>query len=76
MELKQQILQLKHQGLKQFEIAKQLNCASSTVSYHCNPAVKQKVIKNKRLKRKYAEEISHPYLDKEIDIELKTVDWK
>ena len=50
--LKEQIKQLKEQGLKQSEIAKKLNCSTGLVSYHCNPNVKDKIIKNKRLKRK------------------------
>lgn len=38
MELRVRILELKSKGLKYREIQKQLNCAMSTISYHCKNA--------------------------------------
>lgn len=77
MTLKQQILQLKQQGLKQSDIAKQLKCSTGTVSYHCNPEVKSKIINKKRQKRKLQKSSSiSPYLSKEINIDIKSVNWK
>lgn len=78
MKLKENILKLKEEGLKQFEIARSLNCSSSTVSYHCNPLVKKKIIEKKRIRRILTKKdlIIHPFIDKEIEVEPKNVNWK
>lgn len=76
MTLKEEIFDLKKQGIKQCDIARKLNCSTGTVSYHCNPEVKKKAISKKRLRRKQQEAKPHPYLNKEIDIELKKVNWR
>jgi orotate phosphoribosyltransferase-like protein len=37
------IINLRKQGLSYSRIAEKLNCAKSTVSYHCNQSTKDKV---------------------------------
>lgn len=48
------IINLRKQGLSYSAIAEQLNCAKSTVSYHCNQSTKDKV--NKKTQRRKEEE--------------------
>jgi len=76
MNLKQQIQNLKIQGMSQYKIAKQLNCSTGSVSYHCNPEVKKKSINYNRINRKKQHVELHPYLNKEIDININPVNWK
>lgn len=42
-ELKNKILKLRLSGKSYKQIAKELNCSLSTVSYHCSPEEKNKV---------------------------------
>jgi|15BtaG_2_1085339.scaffolds.fasta_scaffold36958_1 hypothetical protein len=58
--LKEQILQLRSQGLSYTEITNELNCSKGTVSYHCG--VGQKAKSNARLQQFRGK--SHPYLSK------------
>ena len=77
--LKDKILNLKLQGIKQSEIAKLLNCSTGTVSYHCNPEVKKRTIIKKRIRnqmKRSNNKETHPYLHKELSIEPKQVCWK
>lgn len=48
------IINLRKQGLSYSAIAEQLNCAKSTVSYHCNQSTKDKV--NEKAQRQREEE--------------------
>lgn len=48
------IINLRKQGLSYSKIAKKLNCAKSTVSYHCNQSTKDKV--NEKVQRQKEEE--------------------
>lgn len=43
--MKEEILKLKSEGKTYKEISEILNCSKSTVSYHCNPKVRQHAIK-------------------------------
>jgi Holliday junction resolvase-like predicted endonuclease len=76
MTLKSQILDLKSKGIPQYKIAEILGCSSGTVSYHCNPSVKEKAVLKKRIKRNEKQSTSSFLLPKELNIELKTVDWR
>ncbi len=44
--MKEKILNLRSKGLTYNEICQELNCSKSIVSYHCNPNVKAKAIKD------------------------------
>lgn len=48
------IINLRKQGLSYSKIAEELNCAKSTVSYHCNQSTKNKV--NEKIQRQKEEE--------------------
>lgn len=76
--MKDKILHLKSQGIKQSDIAKMLNITSSKVSYYCNPKVKANILKKRRLKRilNNNESQAHKFLSKELDVEVKAVNWK
>lgn len=50
--LKDQIVQLRKQGKTYFEISKLLGCDKATISYHLNPNVKLKSLKNQQIRRK------------------------
>jgi Holliday junction resolvase-like predicted endonuclease/predicted transcriptional regulator len=78
MNLKEQILELSGNGMTKTEIAKMLNCASSTVSYHCSPEVKQNVIDKKRIRNNSKANVNNKSIfdEKSIDIIVKPVDWK
>lgn len=53
MSLEKQILQLRSQGLTYDQIAKELGCSKSTISYHCSPGQKEKnKARNRYNKRK------------------------
>lgn len=74
--LKSKILHLRSQGLTNAEISKQLKCSTSTVSYHTNPQTKKNTIDKKKIRRLMKEKDVHPYMHKEIDIEITKVCWK
>lgn len=80
MELKEQILKLKEEGKSLRDISKLLGCSGGTVSYHCNPKVKEKVLARKRINDRAKAEnrvvIPSIPLEKEIVIVMKPVDWK
>jgi len=75
--LKEKILELKSKGLKQSEIAKELKISTGTVSYHCNPEVKKKAIKNKRIRNlKKTKNVDLNLLNKELNYSREKVCWK
>jgi len=74
MILKEQIIELKNQGIKQCEIAKQLNCSTSTVHHHLDPNSSSK-IKKRRSKYKKSKPINI-YANKTLDITPCEVCWK
>lgn len=49
--MKEQILHLHAQGLRPFEIAKQLGCSKSTVIYHCNSNYRKRHVENHKKRR-------------------------
>lgn len=49
--MKEQILKLKSEGLRPFEIAAKLGCCQSTVIYHCNLEYRQRHVDNHRKRR-------------------------
>lgn len=81
MNLKTKILELKSQGISQKEIAHKLNCSEGTVSYHCNPSVKEKALSRKKMtttlsrRQKLAKKRKF-YKDKELILPAKEVNWK
>lgn len=58
MRLKDKILELRSKGLSYNDIKDELNCAKSTISYHCSKIedndIKEKniIIKNKKQKKR------------------------
>ena len=74
--LKTQILELRDKGLRQYQIAEQLNCSTGTVSYHCNPNTKKKALDRKQLNRKSKILPLHIHAGKEISVQIKQVCWK
>ena len=49
--MKEEILALRSQGLKPFQIASRLGCSQSTVIYHCNPDYRKRHVANHKLRR-------------------------
>lgn len=52
MTLRENIKELYHKNYTYDQIAKSLNCSKGTISYHCNPNVKQKALQNIKKQRK------------------------
>jgi len=74
-ELQEKILALSSSGLTASQISKTIPCASSTVFYYLNPESKEHILSRRRQRNKN-KLFLHPYLDKEINIEIKKVDWR
>ena len=49
--MKEQILALKKQGMKQIEIAKRVGCSPSTVTYFCNEEYRKKHVQDHMARR-------------------------
>lgn len=59
--MKERILQLRQEGKSYDEIVELLRCSKSTVSYHCNPIVREAILRRNREKyhdRKLAKRIT------------------
>ena len=50
--MKEKILELREKGKSYSDIAKSLDCAKSTVAYHCNDLIKSKVLVKQKRERK------------------------
>ena len=80
MSLREKILSLKDSGMSQADIARELECTSGTVSYHCNENVKAKALEKKKLRdasKPKTLKPDHPLLSKELPLPAKVVvNWK